>query len=160
MDVPASKAEFNNSDLKDALRVCLIKAAEESFQREMKALWQGAPSPRDSDLKKADPYIDPADGILKVNGRLEYAPLAESARHPVIISPDHHLASLSINQANVDAHHAGGDHTLATIRTKYYLLRGRRAVPKVIARCASCHFNNSMPSQPMMANLLKNSSPM
>jgi hypothetical protein len=91
MYVPASKAEFTNSDLKDALRVCLITAAEESFQREMKALRQGAPIPRDSDLRKVNPYIDPADGILKVNGRLEHAPLAESARHPVIISPDHYL---------------------------------------------------------------------
>jgi hypothetical protein len=37
MDVPASKTELTNSDLKDALRVCLITAIEESFQREMKA---------------------------------------------------------------------------------------------------------------------------
>jgi hypothetical protein len=155
IDDPASKTELTNSNLEDALRVCLITAAEESFQREMKALRQGAPIPRDSDLRKVNPYIDPADGILKVNGRLEHAPLTESARHPVIISPDHRLAGLIINQAHVDAHHAGVEHTLATIRTKYYLLRGRRAVRKIIARCASCRFNNSMPSQPMMANLPK-----
>ena len=155
MDVPASKAECTNSDLKNALRVCLITAAEESFQREMKALRQGAPIPRDFDLRKVNPYIDPTDGILKVNGRLEHAPLTENARHSIILSPDHRLTSLIINQAHIDAHHAGVEHTLASIRTNYYLLRGRRAVRKIIARCASCRFNNSMPSQPMMANLPK-----
>ena len=70
MDVPASKAECTHSDLKNALRVCLITAAEDSFQREMKALRQGASIPCDSDLGKVNPYIDPTDGILKVNGML------------------------------------------------------------------------------------------
>jgi hypothetical protein len=58
IDDPASKTELTNSNLEDALRVCLITAAEESFQREMKALRQGAPIPRDSDLRKVNPYID------------------------------------------------------------------------------------------------------
>ena len=147
-----SKADFTNSNLKDALlRVSLIATTEESFKREMKALRQGPPIPLDSDLRKVNAYIDPADGILKVNGRLEYAPLAESARHPLIISPDHHFASLSTNQAHVDAHHAGVEHTHTTIRTKYYLLRGRRAVRKVIARCANnfilgCHHPHLPPN--------------
>jgi hypothetical protein len=79
---------------------------------------QGAPIPRDSDLRKVNPYFDPADGIHEVNGRLEHAPLAESARHPVIISPDHHLATLIINQAHVDAHHAGVENMNAKIQTK------------------------------------------
>ena len=38
MGVPALEAEFTDVDLKDALRVCLVMAAEESFQREIKAL--------------------------------------------------------------------------------------------------------------------------
>jgi hypothetical protein len=46
MDVPASKTELTNSDLKDALRVCLITAIEESFQREMKAAFERLRSER------------------------------------------------------------------------------------------------------------------
>jgi hypothetical protein len=134
MGVPASEAKFTDVDLKYALRLCLVMAAEESFQREIKALRQRAPIPRDSVLRNVNPYIDPADDILKVNGRLEHTPLAESARHPVIISPDHHLASLIINQAHVNAQHAGMEYKITKIRTKYYLLRRRRAVRKVIAR--------------------------
>ena len=63
MGVPALEAEFTDVDLKDALRVCLVMAAEESFQREIKALWQRAPIPRDSVWRKINPLntINPSN---------------------------------------------------------------------------------------------------
>jgi len=111
--------------------------------------------PRDSTLRNVNPYIDTVDKLLKFNGRLEHAYLPERTKHPIILAPDHLLTALIIAEAHVDAHHSGVEHTLAIIRTKYYLPKGRRSIKRAIARCEMCRRNHSRPSPPIMANLPK-----
>jgi ribonuclease HI len=67
-DDPESTDSISVAELDEAMRVCLITAAEESFPREFKAIRTGKKLPNDSVLRNVSPYIDPADGLLKVDG--------------------------------------------------------------------------------------------
>jgi hypothetical protein len=144
---------LTSAEMKEALRISLIVAAEEAFPREIKALRQGKKIPRDSTLRNVNPYIDTVDNLLKVNGLLEHADLPERTKHPIILAPDHPLTALTITEAHVDAHHTGVEHTLAIIRTKYYLPKGRRSIRRAFFRCEKFRQNCSRPSPPIMANL-------
>ena len=154
-DDPESDESLTVTELEEALKVCLITAAEEAFPREIKALRQGKKLPRDSVLRNVTPFIDPVDGLLKVDGRLAHAELPEQTRHPIILAPDHRLTRLIIADAHHSIHHAGVEHTLATVRTRYYLPQGRRAIRRAIVACEKCKFNFSRPTAPRMANLPK-----
>ena len=152
---PQSNEAITAAEMKETLKVSLIVAAEEAFPREIKALRHGMRIPRDSTLSNVNPYIHPADNLLKVGGRLEHADLPEGTKHPISLASDHLLTALIIAEAHVDAYHCGVEHKLAIIRTKYYLPRGRRAVIRVIARCENCRASHSRRHPPIMANLPK-----
>jgi hypothetical protein len=72
---PVSDKEPTADELANAFRLCLAISQEEAFPRESDALAKGALIPRNSILKRVGPYIDPADGLLKVDGRLQHAEL-------------------------------------------------------------------------------------
>lgn len=130
-DVAQSLREGTNTEetitedeLKQAIRTCIVVATEEAFLREVSALRRGKPIPRDSALQNVNPYIDPADGLMKVDGRLEHAELPEHSRHPIILAADHRLTSLIIADAHDQINHAGVEHTLSVVRRRYYLTQG------------------------------------
>ena len=152
-DDPKSTEPISVAELDEAMRVCLITAAEESFPREFKALRTGKKLPNDSVLRNVSPYIDPADGLLKVDGRLEHAELPEYTRHPIILAPDHRLTTLIIADAHDKIFHGGVEHTLACVRERFYLPQGRRAIRRTVGQCQKCRFNHSRNTAPRMANL-------
>ena len=51
--------------------------------------------------------------------------------------------------------HAGVNHTLSQIRTKYWIVRGRVEVENVLRKCKTCHKHQGGPSQdPHFSNIL------
>jgi hypothetical protein len=48
---------------------------------------------KSSDLIKLSPYLDP-NGILRVGGRIEKAPLPLDARHPIILTRKERVTEL------------------------------------------------------------------
>lgn len=141
--------------LEQAFRICVMFSQEESFPRKRKALLKGAVIPRDSTLRRVGPYVCENDDLLKVDGRLEHAELPARTRHPIIIATDHPLAKLIINDRHLKIHHAGVEHTLSVVREQFYLLQGRRAIRRTLARCEPCKIQCSLPKPPRMANLPK-----
>lgn len=146
---------ITDDELKQAMRTCIIVATEEAFPREIIALRSGKLIPRDSVLRNVSPYIDPADGLMKVDGRLKHAKLPQHARQPVILPSDHRLTSLIIADAHNEINHAGVEHTLSIVRRKYYLTKGRRSIRKTLARCVKCRRRCAQPQPPIMASLPK-----
>ncbi len=109
------KLPITDDELKQAIHTCIT---EEAFTEEIIALRSG----------KQIPFIDPADGLLKVDGRLKHAKLPKHARQPVILPSDHYLTSLIVADAHNEINHAGVEHTLSIVRRKYYFTKGRRFV--------------------------------
>jgi hypothetical protein len=83
-------------ELVNAFRLCLAISQEEAFPHESDAFAKGASIPKNSILKRVGPNIDPIDGLLKLDGRLQHAELPVRTRHPIIIAAYHHVSKLII----------------------------------------------------------------
>ena len=79
----------------------IIKAVQhDAFPAELAAVGQEASEnqkkcvPRSSPIRNLNPFV--AEGILRVGGRLENAPVSFQTKHPVILPSKHHVTNLII----------------------------------------------------------------
>ena len=110
---------------------------------------------KDKRLLHFNPNRDEEE-LLRADGRLRFArELPYDARHPILLPKDHPVTKLII----VDAHEARGhgtgvEHLLTELRSRYWVIKGRRAVRNVVEKCPGCRrrFTKKQPGQ-MMAPL-------
>ena len=91
---------------------------------------------QNSALKKLTPVI--FKGLLRVSKRIEKAPVPFDVRHPIILPSDHHVTQLIFED-----HHRNGErgrmaNTWASLRNKYWVVRGSITVRKIWGKCISC----------------------
>ena len=104
-------------------------------------------------LRKLNPMLK--DGILRVGGRLDNAPLEFSVRHPIILPSDHHVTRLVIEDYHYRVGHSGMAHTWTSIRQNYWIVKGAATVRKVLGKCILCRRRNARAGQQMMSDLPK-----
>ncbi|CAH8654158.1 unnamed protein product [Schistosoma haematobium] len=104
------------------------------------------------ELKNLSPTL--IDGLLCVGGRLNYSDYPLSIRHPVILPSHHFVTELIIRHHHLEGH-TGTSQVLATIRRKYWIVKGTSAVKRVIGRCVRCIRAKAKLGQQMMTPLLK-----
>lgn len=103
-------------------------------------------------LEGLSPFIDD-DGLLRVGGRLDRAPMPFSARHPIIMHPKDPVTKLLIHHAHLTVLHSGTERTLTEIRSAYWIPKGRSAVKHVLHGCVVCRRRNATPCPPLMSEL-------
>ena len=104
-----------------------------------------------SPLRKLNPVL--IDDIICVGGRLERASISFSAKHPVILPNGHHVTDLIIKHYHQSEGHVGTSQVLASVRQKFWVLRGLTAVRRVVGKCLRCRRWNARPGQQIMAPL-------
>ena len=82
-------------------------------------------------------FSDPS-GILRCGGRLGNAELSESQKHPVLLDASHHVTSLVIRACHERVHHNGVKETLTELRSRFWIVRGRQVVKKILHGCTIC----------------------
>ena len=92
-----------------------------------------------SSLCRLDPFLDD-EGILRVGGRLRKATLPFEEKHPAIIPKSSHITTLLIRQIHgeVQRHQGRGMTHNAIRQAGYWIINGRSAVFKFIAKCIKC----------------------
>ncbi len=75
-------------------------------------------------------------GIIRLRGRLENADLEYATKFPILLR-DSHFGELLIRQCHVEAGHFE-DSTLSKLREKYWVVRGRKFVKRVIRWFTDC----------------------
>lgn len=78
------------------------------------------------------------DGILRCVGRLVNSDLEVDARRPVILPRDHAYTTMVIRDCHDRVLHSGVRATLAEMRSKYWVPKGRQCVKKVLSKCVIC----------------------
>ena len=78
------------------------------------------------------------DGLYRCKGRLGNAELPLQTRHPVLMPQQHHLTTLIVTDAHRRVMHNGVKETLAELRTKYWIVKGRQFVRRILQRCVVC----------------------
>ena len=91
---------------------------------------------KNSSLYKLDPYVE--DGLLRVGGRVRRANLPDNTKHPIILPNKHHTTTIIIRYEHENLGHAGRNHVLSNLRTKYWIIAGNAAVRRVLASCVKC----------------------
>ncbi|XP_068738988.1 uncharacterized protein [Montipora capricornis] len=104
-----------------------------------------------SPLRKLFPFLH--DGVICVGGRLYNASISFSAKHPMILPSKHPVTDLIIKDYHEKEGHVGACHVLASLRQRFWILRGNAAVRRVLGKCLKCRFWNSSPCDQIMAQL-------
>ncbi len=143
---------FSVERLRTALEKCVRRVQGKCFEMEINALQKGLPLPRNSHVLKLSPFLDDP-GVLRVGGRLENAPLEEDAIHPMLLPTHHPFTRLVILDAHERCLHSQIDRTLYEVQSRFWIIRGGRAVHDEVRKCLECRKRLAKPLQPFMAPL-------
>ena len=137
----------------------IVKAVQrDAFPVELALVGQKEPRgqkkcvPRSSPISNLNPFV--ADGILRVGGRLENAPISFQTKHPVILPSKHHVTNLIIQNCHRQQGHCGPSQVLAFIRQRFWIVRGLSAIRKILPKCMDCRKLKARPGEQIMAPLL------
>ncbi|KRZ79985.1 hypothetical protein T10_12451 [Trichinella papuae] len=97
-------------------------------------------------------FVD-MEGLLRVGGRLTNAALPWCHKHPLLLPPDGTIVALIVRRAHESELHAGVNQTLAALRQRYWVIRGRQAVKRCIRSCITCRRQDGRPFCPLMSEL-------
>ena len=95
-------------------------------------------SPRFESLKNQLGLYTDDNGLLRCKGRLQNATIPFTAKYPVLLPADHYLTARIIDDCHKRVLHNGPRETLAELRSRFWIVKGRQVVRKVISRCVIC----------------------
>lgn len=104
-----------------------------------------------SPLRKLSPVL--VDGILRVGGRLNKAPLSYETKHPYILPNKCHVTELIIHHEHSLVGHLGPVYVLSSLRKFVWILKGHAAVRRVIGNCFQCKRQKAKRGEQYMAEL-------
>ncbi|XP_053686155.1 uncharacterized protein LOC128735696 [Sabethes cyaneus] len=130
------------AEMERALK-CLIKQTQLAyFSSEIEFLVQdNRPTRKEfkfkSQLKSLNPFVD-AEGLLRIAGRLHNLDVPYDTKHPIVVPQKAHLTVLIFKQTHVRMLHAGPQLLLATLRQRFWPIRGRDLAKKIVRQCITC----------------------
>ena len=105
------------------------------FSDEIKSLRNG--SNATITMKQLNLFQDEKD-IIRCQGRINNAAVAEGSKQPILLPPHHRFTELFIREKHFKVLHNGIRDTLNTVRETHWILRGREVVKKVLRKCVIC----------------------
>ena len=98
-----------------------------------------------------NPILD--NNIIKVGGRLKnIIGIPNNLKHQIILPRHHPVTDLLILLYHKSNHHCGRDQTLALLRERYWIVKAKSIIRKVLSTCKHAR---SMPKPQLMGNLPK-----
>ena len=147
-------------ELVDAEKLILKYVQDDCFSDELRYLKSNQDGKntsyvlsKSSSIVKLDPIVK--DGLIRVGGRLQQASIDSDAQHPIILPKNHHVAKLITKFYHLVSGHSGLEHTLSLIRQRYWIIRSRPLVRKILHECVSCRKRQSPAVEQKMASLPK-----
>ena len=84
-------------------------------------------------------------GILKYSGRISNSTLPIDSKHPILLPQKHSFIDLLVMHFHKLVKHSGVNDTLMSLRERYWILRGRQTVKRVIRSCVICLKHEGLP---------------
>ena len=119
---------FDGREMEVAERL-LIQSAQEHLRESKKfKQWQ----------KQLRIFTD-QDGVMRCQGRIGNAETVPySAKYPILLPAEHYFTRLCVLDAHRKVLHCGVKATLTELRSRFWLVRGRSMVKKILHGCALC----------------------
>ena len=121
--------------LKDRLSVEEIREAEGVWIKDAQSSLRHNP-----DFKQCKEQLGVVseNGILICKGRLEHSELDIEAKYPIILPRNNKITEMIVMECHERVHHCKVKGTLAEIRSRFWITKGRQYVKKVIRNCFIC----------------------
>ena len=129
---------LNNEDIENAERYWIREIQKEHFKEEINALTKGRVIRNTSKLNTLSPYYDKEDELIKMKGRIQYADLNEGEKHPIILPCKSYVVKLIVEDAHRKQLHAGVRQTLVALRDRFWIIKGRALVRRIVKSCILC----------------------
>ncbi|XP_075248397.1 uncharacterized protein LOC142341355 [Convolutriloba macropyga] len=131
----------------------LIKMSQnELFSGTISALLKGGNLEKGDKLMPFTPFLD-EDGLLRVGGRLNKAPLTYNAKHPLLLHSRSKIARLLIEKAHHDCGHQGVEHVKAHLQQTFLMIGLRKVLRSLGKYCFICRRWRADNVRPKMADL-------
>lgn len=148
-----SKHYLQKKEIHEALECCIKIVQKKEFSTEYKQLYDKSDLPlKNSTLKSLCPYLDDK-GIMKVQGRIDKAPLDELIKHPIILPKKSHFTLLLIADAHSRTLHGGPQLMINYLRTAYWIIGVRELVKLYVRKCIICAKQRATIRNQMMGSL-------
>ncbi len=130
-------------EIRQAEHVIISNVQREQYEQDISKL---------KHLRRLDPVYK--EGLLCVGGRLKHMPdRFDDLKNPAILPKSHHVVNLIIRHYHLQSGHFGVEYVLSQIREKYWIIKARVAVRRVINSCFDCKQRLQQPAQQKMADL-------
>ena len=137
--------------LKGKVSVEELREAERLWIKDVQGTLQG-----DQNFKKYKEQLGivSENGILVCKGRLENSDLDIEAKYPVILPKDNKFTELLVLDCHERVHHCRVRTTLAEVRSRFWITKGRQYVKKIIRNCFVCKKLEGKPFNPPATSAL------
>jgi len=123
----------------------------DSFPAEYEALRIDRPLPTSSKIIRFQPFCE--HKLIRLGGRLQFADLSHTEKHPILLDGSHHDTLLLIRHSPIQLHHLGVRVVLSHLIHKFWILRARQNMKKVLRACLPCKIANNARGQEVEAPL-------
>ena len=138
-------------ELENAEREVIKFEQNLAFAEELETIREGNCVKKSSALARLDPIL--VNGLLRVGGCLNRAPLSDDSKHHIIIPKDSHLARLLVSHFHWESGHSGREYVLALLRERFWLIRANTTVRRILSSCFACKQRQVSVGQQKMAAL-------
>jgi hypothetical protein len=95
-------------------------------------------SPKLKELTHQLGLYEDDDKVLRCKGRLQNTTISAGAKYPIILPQNHYLTELIIRECHQRVLHNGVKETLTELRTRFWIVRGRQIIRKIVSKCVKC----------------------
>lgn len=93
------------------------------------------------------------DGLIRVGGRLCNSTVTYAMKHPILLPKSHRVVHLLIEDYHKNYGHCGAERILCEIRERFWIVRGRVTVKRIVEQCILCKKQRAKPHVQLMADL-------
>ena len=122
------------------------------YQKEIACLERNKPIPPSSSIRLLCPFLD-KNGFLRITGRLQNANIPPDEKHQLILPGNSHLTKLLVRWYHQQNLHAAPTLLLSIIRTRFWIVGGKRTIKSIIRTCTTCHRQRAAALKTAMGNL-------
>jgi hypothetical protein len=137
-------------ELDTALTTIVKVVQAEAFPAELDICRRSLP--HKAPLKFLTPFLD-KHGVMRVGGRLEFAKIPFSQKHPALLPKNHLFCDVLARHYHQTHLHAGPKLLLAILREEFWIVRGPNLVKKIVQKCVTCHHHSAKVSTQLMGQL-------
>ena len=83
--------------------------------------------------------------ILRCRGRINNSIVPPTSKNPILLPSRHPFVDLLIRHTHEHVKHSAVTNTLTTLRERFWILKGRQAVKRVLKRCVTCRRLEGLP---------------